>query len=263
MTAIAQGRVAGKNAIVTGAGNGLGMATARMLARHGARVLVTDIDGAAAGAVAASIDEEIGIGTAVAMQQDVADPARWVQVIDAAVSQLGGLSVLVDNAGIALTGSIESLSDDDWQRIMKVNVDSVFFGCRAAIRAMHACQPASIINVSSISGMIASPNFAGYNTSKAAVWMLTKSVALHCARERLDIRCNSIHPAFVNTALLDGLGSNMGSPVILRDKLAAQIPLGRLGETDDVAYAVLYLASDESRFVTASELKIDGGISAM
>jgi NAD(P)-dependent dehydrogenase (short-subunit alcohol dehydrogenase family) len=128
---------------------------------------------------------------------------------------------------------------------------------------LRAGQPASIVNMSSISGLIASHNFTGYNASKAAVGMVTKSVALHCARQRLDIRCNSVHPAFIDTPMLDGLAAGQAAPRSIRRKLAAQIPLGRVGHQDDIAYAVLYLASDGSHFVTAAELRLDGGISAM
>ena len=177
---------------------------------------------------------------------------------------MDGLSVLVNNAGIVVTGTVESLAFADWKRVTEVNLDSVFLGCKHALGIMRRYQPGSIVNISSISGLIASANFAAYNATKAAVWMLTKSVALHCARERLDIRCNSIHPAYIRTAMLDGLNADAGGDkATLFDKLARQIPLRRLGEPDDVAYAVLYLASDESRFMTGAELKLDGGISAM
>ena len=145
---------------------------------------------------------------------------------------------------------------------MQVNTDSVFLGCKLALPMMRECQPASIINLSSIAGLMASPNLAAYNASKAAVWLLTKSVALLAAKKGWDIRCNSIHPTFIRTPMLDDLRGDRDEAEALA-RLAKQVPLGRLGDPDDVAYAVLYLASDESRFVTASEFKIDGGISAV
>jgi len=154
------------------------------------------------------------------------------------------------------------MSADDWRRGMSVNVDSVFLGVKHALPLMRESQPGSIINLSSIAGLIAAHNFANYNASKAAVWMLSKSVALHCARGGWDIRCNSIHPAFIRTPILDDLAVNRDAPTVMA-KLARQVPLGRLGEPDDVAHAVVYLASDESRFMTGAELKLDGGISAM
>jgi NAD(P)-dependent dehydrogenase (short-subunit alcohol dehydrogenase family) len=175
---------------------------------------------------------------------------------------MGGLSVLVNNDGIVVMGSVEELSLDDWRRGMAVNVDSVFLGIKHALPLMRASLPGSIINLSSIAGLIAAHNFANYNASKAAVWMLSKSVALHCARGGWDIRCNSIHPTFIRTPILDDLVGNRDTPTVMA-KLARQVPLGRLGEPDDVAHAVVYLASDESRFMTGAELKLDGGISAM
>lgn len=254
-------RVAGKKALVTGAAQGLGEAIARMLARHGAKVVLADrnIDGATA--VAATIDAECGVGTASALLLDVTDADAWPDAVDAAARAMDGLSVLVNNAGIAPLGSIESLSLETWHATMAVNVDSVFLGSRAALKVMRDHQPGSIVNISSIAGLIASHAFAGYNTSKAAVWMLTKSIALHCAREGLDIRCNSVHPTFIDTPLIEGLGR--GTPEERNAKLARQIPIGRIGQPDDVAFAVLYLASDESRMMTAAEIKLDGGISAM
>jgi NAD(P)-dependent dehydrogenase (short-subunit alcohol dehydrogenase family) len=253
------GRVAGKKALVTGAAQGLGAAMAWMLARHGAKVALADLNLESAAALAAEIDAECGKGTASAHRLDVANPDAWPGVVDAAARAMDGLSVLVNNAGVAPLGSVEEMSFEAWQRTMAINLDSVFLGTRAALKPMRDHQPGSIINISSIAGLIASHAFAAYNTSKAGVWMLTKSIALHCAHEKLDIRCNSIHPAFIDTPLLDGLGDK----AVVHAKLARQVPIGRIGVPDDVAYAVLYLASDESRMMTGAEIKLDGGISAM
>jgi NAD(P)-dependent dehydrogenase (short-subunit alcohol dehydrogenase family) len=147
---------------------------------------------------------------------------------------------------------------------MKVDTDSVFLGCKYAIPIMKNYSPGSIVNTSSIAGLIAGHNMASYNTAKAGVWMLSKSVALHCARQAYNIRCNSIHPTFINTPILDNMlnRSNVERDELLM-KLARQVPLGKVGEPNDVAYTVLFLASDESKFITGSEIKIDGGISAM
>jgi NAD(P)-dependent dehydrogenase (short-subunit alcohol dehydrogenase family) len=258
---IGQGRVAGKTAFVTGGAQGLGEATARMLARHGAKVTIADINLAGSEKVAAAIDAECGTGTAFALPLDVTRPDQWAPAIDRAAKAMGGLSVLVNNAGIAPIGTIEAIALETWQRTMSINVDGVFHGTRAALGIMRESQPGSIVNISSIAGLIASHAFAAYNTSKAAVWMLTKSIALHCAREGLDIRCNSVHPTFADTPLLDGL--TKGTREEREAKLARQVPLGRIATPDDIAYAVLYLASDESRMMTGSEIKLDGGISAM
>jgi len=256
-------RLAGKTALVTGAAQGLGAAIAAMLAREGARVLLTDINEAGAQAQAEAIDAACGAGTAFATRHDVSSEADWLAALDLARERLGGLSVLVNNAGIAIGGSVEALSLEQWRRAFSVNVDGVFLGCKHAMPLLRERQPASIVNISSIAAMIADGGLASYNASKAAVWMLTKSVALHAAKKGWDVRCNSVHPVFVDTAILDGFNPGNAPRENVIDRLAQQIPLGRIGQPDEVAHAVVYLASDESRLMTGSELKLDGGISAM
>lgn len=257
------GRVAGKKALVTGAAQGLGAAMAAMLAREGAQVLLTDINGAGAAIKAAEIDAECGAGTAFAIRHDVTSEDDWLAALACAQEQMGGLSVLVNNAGIAVGGSVEKLSLADWQRSFAVNSDGPFLGCKHALPLLRESQPAAIVNISSIAAMIADGGLASYNSSKAAVWMLTKSVALHCARKGWDIRCNSLHPVFIDTPILDAMRPDGTPREDTLGKLARQIPIGRIGEPDDAAHAVVYLASDESRLMTGSELKLDGGISAM
>jgi NAD(P)-dependent dehydrogenase (short-subunit alcohol dehydrogenase family) len=170
--------------------------------------------------------------------------------------------VLVNNAGICIPGSIEDLDLEQWNRTIDVDLTSVFLGCRAALPLMRDHAPGSIVNISSISGLIAGHNLAAYNAAKAGVWLVTKSIALHAARKGYDIRANSVHPTFIDTDMVDAVVGT-GDRAAMREKLARQVPLGRIGTTDDVAFAVLYLASDESRFMTGAELKLDGGISAM
>ncbi|GIX20575.1 MAG: short-chain dehydrogenase [Erythrobacter sp.] len=258
------GRVSGKLALVTGAAQGLGRAHCLALAREGARVLASDINAAGAEETAAMINAELGDGTAFALAHDVTSPEQWEAAIDAARDKLGGLNVLVNNAGIGVPGNIETCTFADWQRCFDINVNSIFHGCQKALPLMREHAPGSIINISSIAGLIASDTMPAYNASKAAVWMLSKSIALHCAKKRMNIRCNSIHPTFVDTPILDGTArAHALDKDVLMDKLARQIPLGFVGEPNDIAQAVVYLASDESRFVTGAELKIDGGISAM
>ena len=256
------GRVAGRNALVTGAAQGLGAAAARQLAIEGAQVLLTDINEAGAAATAEAINAELGRTVAWSHRLDVTSEPDWIAAIAAADETMGSLSVLVHNAGVAITGSVEDLSLDDWRRGMAINVDSIFLGSKHALPLMRQHQPGSIIVISSIAGLVASHGFANYNASKAAAWLLSKSIALHCARERLDIRCNSIHPAFIDTPILkDVIGDRDEAATLAR--MAKQIPLRRIGVPDDVAQAVVYLASDESRFMTGAEIKLDGGISAM
>ena len=258
------GRVAGKLALVTGAAQGLGAAQARMLAREGARVLCTDINEVGALETARAIDSEFGAGTAFGFAHDVASPDDWVAAVEEARDQLGGLSVLVNNAGVGVRGNIETCTYDEWKRGFAINVDSVFLGCQKALPLMKDHQPGSIVNISSIAGLIASDTMPGYNASKAAVWMLSKSVALYCAKMGWNIRCNSVHPTFIDTPILDGMVAASGKEKdVVMGKLARQIPLGRVGEPEDIANGVLYLASDESKFMTGAELKLDGGISAM
>ena len=258
------GRCAGKLALITGAAQGLGAAHARRLAEEGARVLCTDINANGAANTAEAINHALGMGTAYAIEHDVTNAHDWEKAVDAAREHLGGLNVLVNNAGIGVAGNIETCKFEDWKRCFAINVDSIFHGCQKALPLMREHAPGSIINISSIAGLIASDTMPAYNSSKAAMWMLCKSIALHCAKNNMRIRCNSIHPTFVDTPILDGTAQhhNLDKAVLL-EKLARQIPLKFVGEPDDIANAVVYLASEESRFMTGAEIKLDGGISAM
>ncbi|MEO1489024.1 MAG: SDR family oxidoreductase [Pseudomonadota bacterium] len=257
-------RCEGKLALVTGGAQGLGRAHCMRLADEGARVLATDINGEGAAETAAMINAAHGDGTAFALAHDVTDPAQWEAAVDAAREQMGGLNVLVNNAGIGVAGNIETCSFEDWNRCFDINVNSIFHGCQKALPLMREHAPGSIINISSIAGLIASDTMPAYNASKASVWMLSKSIALHCAKMNMQIRCNSVHPTFVDTPILDGTAkAHAIDKGILMEKLARQIPLKFVGEPDDIANAVVYLASDESRFMTGAEIKLDGGISAM
>lgn len=256
------GRVAGKKAFITGGAQGLGAAFARKLASEGAKVSVADINAEGAKGVAAAIDAEFGAGTAFAFPLDVTKEEQWIFALEEADEAMGGISVLVNNAGISRGGNIEELSYEDWKLVMSVNVDSVFLGTKHALKYLRQNQPGSIINISSIAGVIAGHNTPVYNASKAAVWLLSKGIGLHCAKQGLNVRSNSIHPTFIDTPILDPLRQRFGKEEA-EAKLARQVPLGRIGQPEDIANAVLYLASDESSFMTGAELRLDGGISAM
>lgn len=257
------GRVAGKKAFVTGAAQGLGAAIARALAAEGAKVSLADINFVGAEKQAAEINTAHGAGTAFAFELDVTDEGQWTHALDAANRAMGGISALVNNAGISGgRGGIEELELATFRRVMSVNVDSVFLGAKHAIKYLAQNQPGSIVNISSIAGLIASHNTPAYNASKAAVWLLSKNIGLYCAKKKLDIRSNSIHPTFIDTPILDPLRGMFGKEEA-EAKLARQVPLGRIGKPEDIALAALFLVSDESRFITAAEFKIDGGISAM
>lgn len=256
-----QGRLAGKIALVTGAASGLGAAMARMFVAQGAQVLLTDINGDGAADNAAALG-----ANAAALRHDVTSVEDWEAAVRFAEERFGGLHVLVNNAGIGGMGSVEECSLDDWRRVHAIDLDGVFLGCKLALPLMarHTAQSGvrgSILNVSSIAGIIAAGNMAAYNSAKAAVRHLSKSVALHCARAGYPITCNSIHPTFIDTPILDGMGTVSREQIVA--KLARQVPLGRVGEPNDIAYAAVYLCSDEAKFVTGAELYIDGGISAM
>lgn len=252
-------RVKGKVALVTGAGLGLGRAAALMLAREGAKVVVTDIKEAEGDAVA---DEIVSAGgEAMFLHHDVADANAWRRVVTSAVSRFGGLDILVNNAGVALAANVEDTTDEQWRWLMSINLDAVFYGTRQVIEVMKA-KGGSIINLSSIEGLIGDPNLAAYNASKGGVRIFTKSAALHCAKSGYRIRVNSIHPGYIWTPMVEGFLGAHADPAAARAATEALHPLGHLGEPDDIAYGVVYLASDESKFVTGAELVIDGGYTA-
>lgn len=254
-------RVANKVALVTGAAQGLGAAIAELLSAEGAKVVLGDINTNGVEAVADRINKA-NTDSAIALHHDVCDEENWKRALALAEERFGGLNILVNNAGIGSVASIEDESLEKWREVHAVNLDSVFFAIRQSLPLMVKSGGGSIVNVSSISGIIAGHNLAAYNSAKAAVRHLSKSVALYCARARNNVRCNSVHPAFIDTPILDGMAGSEDREAALA-KLGRQIPLGRVGKPDDVAYAVLYLASDESAFVTGTEIRIDGGISAM
>lgn len=262
MTSFIEQRVAGKKAFITGAAGGLGAAMAHLLARHGAKVFLTDINEEAVYAVATAINAEHGKTVAWSAAQNVRDEERWQSALAEADSAMDGISVLVNNAGIGAIGGVEALQPKEWHRVMGVNVDAVYLGCKYALPLLRQHQPGSIINISSMAAYKIDPDYTVYNASKAAVASLSKSVALDCARQKMDVRCNSIHPSFIRTGIVEPFFEQLGEEEAIK-KLTRGLPLRRLGEVDDVAYAVLYLASNESRYITAAEFRIDGGASAV
>ena len=257
------GRVAGKTALITGAAGGLGQAMAWMLAREGAKVALTDTNLEGAQTLAGAINAEHP-GAAFAFAHDVTDEAQWIAVVDQAVAAMGGLSILINNAGIGCD-FVWSEQDtlENWRRVQAVNVESIMLGCKHAMPHLRASGAASIVNISSVAGLAAAPGMGAYNATKAAVWMYTKTVALEAAKAGWNVRCNSVHPVFIRTPILDPFVAMAGGDeTTAHQKLARGIPLKRIGEPDDVAWCVLYLASDESKFVTGAEFKIDGGMLA-
>ncbi|MBX3510158.1 MAG: glucose 1-dehydrogenase [Hyphomonadaceae bacterium] len=252
-------RVEGKVALITGASLGLGRASALMLAREGASICATDLRAEEGEALVAEIVK--AGGKAVFMAHDVASEQDWLRVVAGARSKFGKLDILVNNAGVAHSGSVEATTLEQWRWLMSINLDGVFLGTKQAIQAMKD-HGGSIINLSSIEGLIGDPNLAAYNASKGGVRIFTKSAALHCAKAGYKIRVNSIHPGYIWTPMVEGYLAAQPDPAQAKAELATLHPLGHIGEPDDIAYGVLYLASDESKFVTGAELVIDGGYTA-
>jgi 3(or 17)beta-hydroxysteroid dehydrogenase len=250
-------RLANKVAMVTGGARGLGAAQCRMFAREGAKIAIADIDIPAAEALAADIANAGGI--AKVYKLDVTDEAAWDRVVAKVVADFGGLDVLVNNAGIGRIASVEDCTFAEWRAVMSVNLDGVFLGTRAGIRAMKSRGGGSIINMSSIYGIVGDAVTAAYNASKGGVRNFTKSAALHCAKSGYAIRVNSIHPSFILTDMVTGAAASLPDPAAFLAELIARHPIGKLCEPDDVAYAALYLASDETRNQTGIEIVVDGG----
>ncbi len=263
MSPVRPGRVAGKTALITGAAGGLGESMAWLMAREGARLALTDIDGVRVRALAGRINAEIP-GAAFAHAHDVANEEDWARVMGVAVAELGGLSILVNNAGVGgPLAFVEQDKVDNWRRQFEINLLSVMLGCKHAMPHLRASAPASIVNISSIAGLAAAPGMGAYNATKAGVWMYTKTIALEAAKAGWNVRCNSVHPVFIKTPILDPFVAMAGGDEAkAHERLTRGIPLKRIGEPDDVAWCVLYLASDESKFVTGAEFKIDGGTTA-
>lgn len=255
-------RLSDKTALVTGAARGIGEAIARAFAAEGAFVYLSDINHDAGRQVAANIG-----GSARYLPLDVRGENDWDAAIEAILGERHCLDILVNNAGISgiethRPHNPEETSLDDWRSVLATNLDGTFLGCRAAIRAMRPQHSGSIINISSRSGIVGVPTAAAYAASKAAIRNHTKSVALYCAQQGLNIRCNSIHPAAIYTPMWEPM---LGEGAVREARLADVhngIPLHRMGRADEVAALALLLASDEATYITGSEFTIDGGILA-
>jgi 3(or 17)beta-hydroxysteroid dehydrogenase len=248
-------RLAGKVALISGGARGIGAATARLFAREGARVVVGDL----LEAEGRRIEAELAASgsPALYLPLDVTSESDWARAAAAVGSHFGRLDILVNNAGIGGAGRLEDTRVEDWNRVMDVNAKGVFLGTRAAIPALRGAGGGSIVNISSQLGLVGMDDSSPqYQASKGAVRLLTKLTALQYAKDR--IRANSVHPGPIITPMTAG---RRADPAILA-RMTSRIPLGRYGEAEEVAYGVLYLASDESRFVTGSELVIDGGWTA-
>lgn len=246
---------------VTGGASGLGKAIVQRLAAEGATAVITDIEASTGEATAAELRCDF-------LQHDVTDEAQWSYVSDAIRRRHGGLHVLVNNAGIVAAGEAVSPEDTslaDWRRVFAVNVEGVFLGCRAAIPAIHASGGGSIINISSVAGLLATPYATAYGASKATVRQLTKSVAQHCIERKYKIRCNSVHPGPIRTGLWDKHAADTArkrgvSIETIVNEIEAAVPMGEFTRAEDVAAMVAFLASEEARHITGAEMIVDGGV---
>ncbi|MCH8226089.1 MAG: glucose 1-dehydrogenase [Chloroflexi bacterium] len=249
------GRLDGKVAIISGGARGQGAAEARMFAREGAKVVIGDVLDAEGTRVAAEISESGG--DALYVHLDVTQEEDWRSAVEAAVSSFGKLDILVNNAGIWRRGRVEDTTVEDWDMIMDVNAKGVFLGTKLAIPEMRKAGGGSIINISSTAGLVGGPRSSAYTASKGAVRLFTKATAVQYARE--GIRANSVHPGPIDTPMIQQVWQGEEQS---REAALARTPLGRIGTPEDIAYGVLFLASDESSFMTGSELVIDGGSTA-
>lgn len=250
------GRVQDKVVLVTGGVKGLGKASAKMLLAEGATVLLGYYDADFGNAIADELGDNCHF-----IRLDVTDWNQWLNAIGEIEQKFGRLDVLINNAAITVQGSIAELTPDDFRRCFTYDVDSIFMGCKAAIPLISKDGGGSIINVSSAAGNKAAADFTAYNSAKAAVVMLTKSIALWCARERNGVRVNCLQPGTIMTPNVERVISESGDPTATRAYLEQIHPIGHMGEPDDVAHLVVYLASHESKFATGAPFVIDGGLS--
>ncbi len=244
-------RLTGKVALITGAARGQGAVEARLFAKEGASVVLTDIRDDEGEKVAAEINE-LG-GKAHYMRHNVIEEREWVVAVARTVELFGGLHVLINNAGIFVTTVIEHTTVEEWDRIMDINARGVFLGIKHAIPAMRESGGGSIVNISSTAGLVGNPREGAYTASKGAVRLMTKSAAIQAAKD--GIRVNSVHPGFIDTEMVAFISQDPESMAEIMPK----IPLGRSGTSDDIAKGALFLASDEASYVTGTELVIDGG----
>ena len=248
-------RLEGKVALISGGARGQGAVEARMFAEEGASVVIGDILDDQGRQTEAEL-QELGYNVTY-VHLDVTSESDWEEAVQSAVDTYGKLDILLNNAGILIRKNIEETTEDDWDRIFAVNAKGVFLGTKAAIPAMRDAGGGSIINISSTAGLVGSPNgSASYTATKGAVRLFTKSTAIQHARE--GIRCNSIHPGPIET---DMIADTLNDPANMALRMQ-RLPLGRVGKPSEIAYGAIYLASDESSFVTGSELVIDGGTTA-
>ena len=252
-------KLVGKVAIVTGAGSGIGRATALLFAREGAKLVVADLDATTGAETVARIGASDG--QAVLAHVDVSEPADVERMVRTAVETFGRLDILVNNVGLSIPATVTETTDEDWGRSLDVNLKSVMLGCKHAIPEMLQAGGGSIVNMASMVGLVASPRQAPYAAAKGGVVMLTKQVAVDYAEQ--NIRVNCICPSEVNTPLNRKFIEESPDPAAMRKRVLARIPLNRIAEPEEIATAALFLASDDSSYITGVALPVDGGLTAL
>ena len=254
------GRMQDKVALITGGAGGLGGATARRMAQEGAKVILADLDQEQGEALARTLG-----GAFVGL--NVTNEDSWLSAVKSVDSKFGRIDVLVNGAGIEgdfIHGSPETTSLEEWRKVLSVNLDGTFLGCKHVLPVMKRARKGSIVNISSMASFLGTPAATAYGASKAGVQQLTKTVAVYGSRDGLKIRCNSVHPGVIRTRMLDHIYEQIGqlanvSAAEAEQMSLKQVPFGEVGEPDDVAWLILYLASDEAKYVTGSEFQVDGG----
>ncbi|MGX9424766.1 MULTISPECIES: SDR family NAD(P)-dependent oxidoreductase [Bradyrhizobium] len=260
------GQVEGKVALVTGGASGIGAAVAELLAQEGATVVATDIDELRGPELVTGVNK--AGGKAVFLQQDVTSEARWAEIISEIEKRFGRLDVLVSNAGIGISvPSITDMTLADWRRQTAINLDGVFLSVKYSLPLMRRSGGGSVIMMSSLAGLRGAAGLAGYSATKGGVRLLAKSVAMECAAAGDGIRVNSVHPGIIDTPIwskipTEATGNRANAPIDPEERAKIATPLGRAGQAAEIASGVLYLASDASRYVTGTELVIDGGMNA-
>lgn len=250
-------KLSGRRAIVTGGATGIGYGIAKRFIAEGARVIITDIDESGGINAAATLG-----GHCQFVHHDVSVPGQWDVVFASAEDTFSGLDILVNVAGVTLMGTIEELDVETWDKTMAINLRSCFLGCQGAIKLMKADGGGAIINMASVSAFRPQAELVAYNASKAGVDMMTKSVALHCARSGYGINVNSINPGVIQTQMLEKVISQVEDGEALMDSYKAMHPIGRIGEPEDVAAMAVFLVSEEASFITGSGFTVDGALSS-
>ena len=257
------GRLDGKVALITGAATGIGEAAARLMAKEGAKIVITTRRKLDEGKKVAEEIKNEG-GEAIFLKLDVTKESDWKEVIGEVIKKYDKLNIIVNNAGVSMLKNLEDTSLDEWNWVMDINSTGVFLGTKYGVEAMkNNGEPCSIINISSGEVFVGEPIAPAYNASKGAVRVLSKTAALHCGEAAYTIRVNSIYPGYIHTQMMEFEAKTLGMTLEQYKEMVTKFhPIGYVGEPNDIAYAMLYLASDESKFVTGAEFVVDGGWSA-